>query len=56
MPDISLMGDHQKLVARVRDLERVVMRIDNIAKRMEDALDAMDAKRGPGRPRKDKAA
>lgn len=55
MPDISLMGDHQKLVARVRDLERVVMRIDNIAKRMEDALDAMDAKRGPGR-RKDEAA
>lgn len=55
MNQISLIGDHQKLIARVRDLERVVFNLDRIVDKLTKIAEAQE-KRGPGRPRKDEAA
>lgn len=55
MNQMSLMADHQKLARLARTLEDAIRRHEDLCDRMEAALETVEAKRGPGRPRKDAA-
>jgi hypothetical protein len=47
----NLMADHVKMAQRIKEMDRLIARLSDLA----DRLDALDEKRGPGRPRKEAA-
>jgi hypothetical protein len=48
----NLMADHVKMSQRIKEMDRLIARLSDLADRYESAL---EEKRGPGRPRKEAA-
>ena len=51
----GLMADQKKLATRIQEMDKLIGKLTASVARIEAAVDEMEVKRGPGRPRKDAA-